>query len=154
MKWPLIEDNLSFPSDYVDFINTYGSGRIAEFIVIFNPFSQNEDVNFFEQYKFILEDLNYLNESDSDYYKYQLYPKDNGLIPVGVTDNGDYIFWVVNSKGNSDLWGTAIIPSRSPEVEYSDNGLTTFLESLLANRVKYKSFPDSFPPDVVKFETI
>ena len=67
MKWPLIEDNLSFPSDYVDFINTYGSGRIAEFIVIFNPFSQNEDVNFFEQYKFILEDLNYLNESDSDY---------------------------------------------------------------------------------------
>lgn len=154
MKWPLIEDNLSFPSDYVDFINTYGSGRIAEFIVIFNPFSQNEDVNFFEQYKFILEDLNYLNESDSDYYKYQLYPKDNGLIPVGVTDNGDYIFWVVNSKRNSDLWGAAIIPSRSPEVEYSDNGLTTFLESLLANRVKYKSFPDSFPPDVVKFETI
>lgn len=154
MKWPLIEDNLSFPSDYVDFINTYGSGRIAEFIVIFNPFSQNEDVNFFEQYKFILEDLNYLIESDSDYYKYQLYPKDNGLIPVGVTDNGDYIFLVVNSKGNSDLWGTAIIPSRSPEVEYSDNGLTTFLESLLANRVKYKSFPDSFPPDVVKFETI
>ena len=50
--------------------------------------------------------------------------------------------------------GTAIIPSRSPEVEYSDNGLTAFLESLLANRVKYKSFPDSFPPDVIKFETI
>ncbi|MEC9522225.1 SMI1/KNR4 family protein, partial [Escherichia marmotae] len=68
--------------------------------------------------------------------------------------NGDYIFWVINSKVNSDLWGTAIIPSRSPEVEYSDSGLTAFLESLLANRVKYKSFPDSFPPDVIKFETI
>lgn len=50
--------------------------------------------------------------------------------------------------------GGAIIPSISLEVDYSDNGLTAFLESLLANRVKYKSFPDSFPPDVIKFRTI
>lgn len=154
MKWPLFEDNLSFPSDYIDFINEYGSGRIADFIVIFNPFSKNEDVNFFDQYKFILEDLNYLIESDKNYYKYQLYPKDNGLIPLGVTDNGDYIFWVVKSKDNSDLWGTAIIPARSPEVEYFEGGLTNFLESLLDNKVKCKSFPDNFPPDVIKFESI
>ncbi|BBE78303.1 glycohydrolase toxin TNT-related protein [Phytobacter diazotrophicus] len=52
MKWPLIEDNLSFPSDYVDFINTYGSGRIAEFIVIFNPFCTLN--------KHILNSLNHL----------------------------------------------------------------------------------------------
>ncbi|EOC0042147.1 SMI1/KNR4 family protein, partial [Cronobacter turicensis] len=40
--WPLIAGSINFPSDYVDFINTYGSGRIAEFIVIFNPFSKDE----------------------------------------------------------------------------------------------------------------
>jgi hypothetical protein len=154
MTWPQIEDNLSFPSDYIDFINEYGSGRIADFIVIFNPFSKNEDVNFFDQYNFILEDLNYLNDSDKDYYKYQLYPKDNGLIPLGVTDNGDYIFWVVNSKDNSDLWSTAIIPARSPEVEYFEGGLTNFLENLLGNKIKCKSLPDNFPPDVIKFESI
>lgn len=82
MKWPMIENGLPFPSDYIEFINEYGSGRIADFIVIFNPFSKNKDVNFFEQYKFILEDLNYLIKSDKDYYNYQLYPKDNGLIPL------------------------------------------------------------------------
>lgn len=154
MKWPLIEDNLPFPPDYVNFINEYGSGRIADFIVIFNPFSKNEDINFFNQYKLILEDLNELIESDKDYYKYQLYPKNNGLIPLGVTDNGDYIFWVVNSKYNSDLWGTAIIPARSPEVEYFEGGLTKFLENLLESRIKYNSFPDNFPPSVIKFENI
>jgi hypothetical protein len=71
---------------------------------------------------------------------------------VGVTDNGDYIFWVVNSKGIV-IYGGPLLFHQDLEVEYSDNGLTTF-ESLLANRVKYKSFPDSFPPDVIKFETI
>ena len=39
----------TIPSDYIEFINEYGTGRIADFIVIFNPFSKNEDVNFFEQ---------------------------------------------------------------------------------------------------------
>jgi len=154
MKWPMIENGLPFPSDYIEFINEYGSGRIADFIVIFNPFSKNEDVNFFEQYKFILEDLNYLIKSDKDYYNYQLYPKDNGLIPLGVTDNGDYLFWVVNSKDNSELWTVAIIAARSPEVEYFDGGLTYFLEGLLKNKIKCKSFPDDFPPPVVKFESI
>ncbi|KLR26633.1 hypothetical protein ABR26_02605 [Enterobacter bugandensis] len=154
MKWPRIEDGLPFPSDYIEFINEYGSGRIADFIVIFNPFSKNEDVNFFEQYKFILEDLNYLFESDKDYYNYQLYPKDNGLIPLGVTDNGDYLFWVVNSKDNSELWTVAIIAARSPGVEYFDSGLTDFLEGLLKNKIRCKSFPDDFPPSVIKFESI
>lgn len=154
MKWPLIEDGLPFPSDYIEFINEYGSGRIADFIVIFNPFSKNENVNFFKQCKFILEDINYLIESDKDYYNYQLYPKDNGLIPLGVTDNGDYLFWVVNSKDNSELWTVAIIAARSPEVEYFDGGLTDFLEGLLKNKIRCKSFPDDFPPPVIKFESI
>jgi hypothetical protein len=101
-----------------------------------------------------LEDLNYLIESDEGYYNYQLYPKDNGLIPFGVTDNGDFLFWVVNFKGNSELWTVAIIAARSPEVEYFDGGLTYFLEGLLKNKIKCKSFPDNFPPPVVKFESI
>lgn len=104
MKWPLIEDGLPFPSDYIEFINEYGSGRIADFIIIFNPFSKNEDVNFFEQYKFILEGLTYLIESNKDYYNYQLYPKDNGFIPLGVTDkviiySGSQILEIIVSYG-------------------------------------------------------
>ncbi|HCM9714774.1 TPA: SMI1/KNR4 family protein [Enterobacter kobei] len=144
MKWPLIEDGLPFPSDYIEFINEYGSGRIADFILIFNPFSKNGYINFFEQYKFILEDFNYLIESDKGYYNYQLYPNGNGLIPLGVTDNGDYLFWVVNSKDNSELWTVAIIAARTPEVEYFHSGLTDFLEGLL-KKTRCKSFPDDSP---------
>ncbi|EOI3468258.1 SMI1/KNR4 family protein [Cronobacter turicensis] len=152
--WPLIAGSINFPSDYVDFINTYGSGRIAEFIIIFNPFSKDENLSFFDQYNYILEDLNYLIESDKGYYKYKLYPEDNGLIPVGVTDNGDYIFWVVTSKENSEQWGTAIIPVRTPDVEYFECNLVTLIEQILDRSLKTRSLPDAFPSQSVSFKTL
>jgi len=90
--WPSIDERFSFPKDYIEFINVYGTGRIADFMVIFNPFSKNQDINFFEQKKIIIDDLGYLNNEDPEYFKYNLYPDINGLLPIGVTDNGDYIF--------------------------------------------------------------
>ncbi|HYQ53130.1 MAG TPA: SMI1/KNR4 family protein [Pseudomonas sp.] len=153
-KWPEIEPGLSFPSDYVDFIRVYGSGRIADFLVIFNPFSDNQDINFFDQFKLILDDLEELNQSDSEYYSYPIYPAPNSLIPLGVTDNGDYIFWTANSTAESDSWGVAIIPSRSPDIEYFQMSLTTTLAEILSGNVRSSSFPDLFAAGIIRFDVI
>jgi len=152
-QWPMI-DGMFFPSDYVEFINVYGSGRIADFLVVFNPFSQNVDINFFDQLRFVVGDFNDLVVSDSDYCNCPLYPVENGLIPVGVTDNGDYIFWVVTSKQNSDEWQVAIIASRSPEVEYFKDNLTSVLEGLLIGRLRSSSLPSSFASAGIRFDII
>ena len=44
--WPAIERQLGLrlPSDYKALISTYGSGAIADFINVFNPFSENPHV--------------------------------------------------------------------------------------------------------------
>lgn len=152
--WAEIEPGLCFPSDYVDFINNYGSGRLADFLVIFNPFSTNENVNFFDQSRLVAEDLSELNASDPSYYNFPLYPAPNGLIAVGVTDNGDYIFWVVDSKKDSDLWGVAIIASRSPDIEYFESNLTSTLAGILSGNLKSDSFPSLFSRGGVKFDPI
>jgi len=152
-QWPMI-DGMFFPSDYVEFINVYGSGRIADFLVVFNPFSQNEDINFFDQFSLVLSDFNELVASDRDYFNYPLYPVENGLIPVGVTDNGDYIFWVVTSRQNSDEWQVAIIASRSPEVEYFQGTLTSVLEGLLMGRLSSSSLPSRFASAGIRFDII
>jgi len=151
-QWPLV-DGVPFPSDYLDFINVYGSGKIADFLVVFNPFSCNKDVNFFGQMKLILADFNDLVASEGDYFDYPLYPLENGLMPVGVTDNGDYLFWVVTSKNDSDLWRIAIIASRSPDVEYFSANLTSVLEGVLTGRIKSSSLPD-FLSAIARFESI
>lgn len=152
--WPPIDVNISFPDDYVDFIKSYGTGRIADFIALFNPFTKNVDLNFFEQKKLILEDFNYLINEDSDYYNYTLYPNKGGLLPVGVTDNGDYFFWVVSNVENSNLWGTAIVASRSPDVEYFDVNITSLLAGILSKKIKPDSLPGNFPYKKVTFDQI
>uniref|UniRef100_UPI0036DE0C98 SMI1/KNR4 family protein n=1 Tax=Photorhabdus sp. RM322S TaxID=3342825 RepID=UPI0036DE0C98 len=153
-KWPLIDNNYHFPNDFIEFINCYGTGRIASFINIFNPFSENDDLNFFNQKDLIIEDFNYLIEDDKDYYRFSLYPNKDGLLPIGVTDNGDYIFWVISPTDNSDSWKIAIIASRSPEVEYRQEDLTSFLEGVLSKKIKCRSFPDNFPPNNIVFESM
>lgn len=152
--WPSIDEGLSFPRDYIAFINRYGTGRIADFIAIFNPFTTNCDLDFFEQKKSIIEDFNYLNNEDPEYFKYNLYPEINGLLPIGVTDNGDCIFWVVSDLKDSETWGTAIIASRSPDVEYFDENITSLLTGLLLRKIRSGSLPNSFPPKNVTFEKI
>lgn len=152
--WPPIDVNISFPDDYVDFTKSYGTGRIADFIALFNPFTKNDDLDFFEQKKPILEDFNYLIDEDSDYYNYTLYPNKGGLLPVGVTDNGDYFFWVVSNVENSNLWGTAIVASRSPDVEYFDMNITSLLAGILSKKIKPDSLPGNFPYKQVTFDQI
>ncbi|WP_286146227.1 SMI1/KNR4 family protein [Shigella sp. FC1967] len=123
---------------------------IADFITLFNPFSKNEYIDFFQQKVWILEDFNSLINDDPDYYTFVLYPKGNGLLPIGITDNGDTLFWVVSSN-DSNLWTMAIIPSRSSEVEFIAENLTGFLDGVLSKRIRCQSFPTGFPSENITF---
>jgi hypothetical protein len=152
--WPAIEDGLPFPSDYRWFINNYGSGRVADFFMLFNPLSSIPNVNFFNQSRLILEDLNELNQCDPDLYSYPIFPAPDGLIPIGVTDNGDYICWLTNSKADSDSWGIAIITSRSPDIEYFQSNLTSVLAGLLSGVMKSNSLPDLIAVGGIRFDVL
>lgn len=152
--WPLIDGKIKFPEDYIEFISSYGTGRIADFIALLNPFAKNDDLNFFEQKKLIIEDFNYLIQEDSDYYKYNLYPKPDGLLPVGITDNGDYLFWVVNDMEDSNSWKTAIAASRSPDVEFFNENITTLIYGILSKSLNPDSLPDNFPYKKIAFDQI
>lgn len=149
-RWSLIDNKYAFPKDYIAFITQYGSGQVADFITLFNPFSKNEHINFFQQKEQILEDFSSLINDDPNYYRFVLYPKYNGLLPIGVTDNGDTLFWVVLSE-NSELWTMAIIPSRGSEVEFIAESLTGFLEGVLSKRIRCQSFPEGFPSENITF---
>ncbi|SUC14129.1 Uncharacterised protein [Proteus vulgaris] len=148
--WPLIDNQYTFPQDYIEFVSQYGSGQIANFITLFNPFSEGDYLNFFQQKEEILKDFDSLIQVDPDYYTFHLYPKNNGLLPIGETENGDTLFWVVSSN-DSSLWTIAIIPSRASEVEFIAENLTGFLERVLSKQIRCQSFPMGFPPEEIWF---
>ncbi|HDF2341710.1 TPA: SMI1/KNR4 family protein [Morganella morganii] len=151
INWPLIDDNYSFPKDYIEFITQYGMGRIDNFLTLFNPFVDNDDWNFFKQKEWIISDLSELNESDPDHYSFILYPDNNGLLPIGITDNGDYIFWVITSD-NSDLWNIAVVAARDSDVEYHQGNIISFIEGILSKKIRSMCFPRDFPSPNIVFD--
>jgi hypothetical protein len=71
-----------------------------------------------------------------------------------VTDNGDYIFWVVSDLKNCNQWGAVIIASRSPDVEYFDENITSLLAGLLSKKITSGSLSTSFPLKNITFEKV
>jgi hypothetical protein len=151
--WLELEDALgcSLPDDYRRFIEVYGTGRIAEFLSIFNPFSAHRYLNLREQLRIqaqVLEEL----ESFGEVLPYKIHPVPGGVFPFGATDNGDVMFWVCD--GIPDNWHVVVNASRSPDWERFDEDMTAFLTETLCGGTRPSAFPGKFPPPAVRFESI
>jgi len=88
------------PSDYRRFIDAYGTGYLARFYTVANPFSSNRYVNLFQRLDMIRR-----SEADSTFFPdagYAFYPEDDGLIPFMLDDNGNDYFW--RTMGEPDDW--------------------------------------------------
>jgi hypothetical protein len=148
--WTAVEAALGtpLPSDYKLFIETYGSGRIDDgFLRIFNPFSRVAQHNLMKSAQEELEFLTTLFGSGRS--AYPPFPKRNGLLPCGDTENADHLNWLTN--GPPDDW-TIVVRGRGRDwVQYAMS-LTDTLAAILSRNVVCPAFPDDFPDDTPRFE--
>ncbi|WP_081651639.1 SMI1/KNR4 family protein [Cupriavidus sp. WS] len=149
--WSALEARLGivFPQDYKQFIQEYGSGRIANFLWILNPFSKNSNINLENQLQIqrrVLADLSLYGES----IPYGVFPVPGGVLPFGITDNGDMLYWLTLNKPEG--WKIVVNESRSPEWEVFDLGFAEFLLQLIERRITCSAFPTNFPGHQVGFE--
>jgi len=142
--WPSVELELAvrLPDDYKEYIEIYGSGGIDGFLWIFNPFSGNENLNLKRQVvrqRQVLADL----RSQGEALPYDAFPLQGGILPFGVTDNGDVLFW--KTERRADDWTVVVNESRSPAWERFDLSMCGFLQGVLAGQVRCNIFPRTFP---------
>jgi hypothetical protein len=78
---------------------------------------------------------------------YPSYPEPGGLLPWGVTANGDWGYWITEPSGDPDAWPIAISVDRGPEWFRHPGPLTRFLVEVLEGSVRVPFFPDDFPSD-------
>jgi hypothetical protein len=123
---------ITLPSDYRDFLCAYGSGRVDDFLEIFNPASPHEYNNLVECWKQQREVFEYMQKGGMP-LSFDLFPATPGLLPIGQTDNGDTIFYVV--RGEPAAWAIAVLESRGRDVKVFEMSLTSFLVAGLKHQV-------------------
>jgi hypothetical protein len=152
--WAEVEGHVGspLPDDYKAFVERFGTGRIDNFIWVFNPFSKNRHVNLVEQVEVRLDALKVLRDEFDEELPYKLYPEPSGLLPFAATDNGDVLHWKTDGPPND--WTVVVNESRAPEYEEFDTGMTGFLSDILTRARACRIFPSSFPGQSPTFEPV
>jgi SMI1-KNR4 cell-wall len=153
-SWVDVESALKtkLPHDYMAFIENYGTGQVNNFLSVFNPFSKRANFNLLVQSKNQLEALAELQEQFTEFRTFDLFPKEGGLLPVAMTDNGDTIYWL--TQGKTSEWSMVVRDARGPKFEQFKCGFTEFLVDILTGRLKSTVMPSVVFNGDAKFEAI
>jgi hypothetical protein len=151
--WAKAEAELgtALPPDYRAFIETYGSGRIAELLWVFNPADRRETINLLVQSPAQREVLRELAEM-GETIPYPVFPEPGGLLPFGMSDNGDVLHW--RAQGAPEQWTVVVQEARGPEFSAHDADLTGFLAGVLGRTIRCPVFHRDFPKDGTGFEIL
>lgn len=139
-KWLEVEQEcgIVFPRDYKAFIQTYGTGVIGRFLVVWNPFSDNSHVNLLSMIWETLDILKYLKNLYGDEYTHILYPEKCGLLPFADTPNGDILCW--KTDGDPEQWTLVYLNDCGPKYEEHQLSLTEFLVANLKGELPNSIF--------------
>ena len=100
-------DQRALPVDYKMYISTFGSGVLADFFWIWNPFSRHASINWGIMKDQTLQSYSRIRSQVPEFFhQWKLYPERGGLLPCGHTMNGDSIFW--RTDGLPEQWTIAV----------------------------------------------
>ena len=140
-RWVKIEDALGtpLPYDYKALITAYGSGGFNDFFFVLNPFSSDENYNFFQQKKRVLNLYQSTHERYPEKAPYPIYPEVGGVLPCAITKNGDEFYWCV--KGEPNRWPIVVFPARRFIHEEYELALTELLSCFLLGQIRSRIIP-------------
>jgi hypothetical protein len=140
-----LEIGIQLPPDYKQLISVYGHGAFDNFLWVYQPVSEDAFMDLVVQSKRridILRDIK--GEFGKKDVPYGLFPEPGGLLPWGVTDNGNICYWQTITGGPTK-WTVTVNQSRGPRWAEFDGSMTEFLSAVLSGQYQCPVFPDDFP---------
>ena len=139
-NWSKVEERLktTLPEDFKEFISTYGTGEIANHLIIFNPFARKSIYNLMQQTEVLTLTYNYFKRKNPSEYPYNAFPEQNGLLPLGITMDGDQIFWLTS---NDKDWTIVVRKQATGEFIHYEENFTEFLYKLLTKEIPVELLP-------------
>ena len=145
-EWQTVEQKLGLqlPSDYRDFVFTYGSGLFARIYVVYNPFADSEHVSclYSSVQKTCQWERDFKKEAP-ECVPYKIYPERPGLLPWANDDMGNEYFWFTD--GAPDTW--MVISNEVRGEGYREYGrrMTDFLCDVLTGKIQ--ALAGDYPKD-------
>ena len=133
--WGEVEGALGtgLPGDFKAFTELYGSGKVDDFLYLFNPFAAGQDGNLLAEKDRVLESYRQTRARYPERLPLPPFPDLGGVLPLGRTDNGDELYWI--TQGDPDGWPVALLESRTARQELHPMPVTGFLAALAANQL-------------------
>jgi hypothetical protein len=142
--WKTVEEDLgtAIPEDYKEFIEIFGFGKVNEFLTILVPNVSNKYVDLVKRGRMELAAYESARTEFPEYYQDNTYPTPGGLLPFGLTDNGEVLYW--RTVGAPTDWTVTVYESRGPEKCDFPGGMCDFLVAILTRRLECNALPRSF----------
>ncbi|MFI8239063.1 histone-like nucleoid-structuring protein Lsr2 [Streptomyces sp. NPDC085866] len=140
VDWAAAEARLGMPlpADYKRLASVYGPGRFADFIHIYHPLGYTQYVDLTGPMPAcIREQL----QKDCEQGTHPVPYDPQRLSPMGVTDNGEYLFWASAPPDSPDAWQIAVNEARGPRWFTFAGTLTAFLVAVLSGETAVPMFP-------------
>ena len=89
--WPAVERGLGtgLPGDFKAFTELYGSGKMDDFLFLFNPFTAGQDGNLLVEKDRVLTAYRQTRARFPDRLPLPAFPEPGKMLPLGRTDNDD-----------------------------------------------------------------
>jgi hypothetical protein len=140
--WDEVEAALgtALPADFKAFTELYGSGKVDDFLYLFNPFAQGQDGNLLYEKDRVLAAYAETRARFPERLPLPPFPEEGGVLPLGRTDNGDELYWVTG--GDPADWPVALLESRAARQEVHRMPVTGLLVALAAGELVTRILPD------------
>ena len=131
-SWREFEAELPFvlPSDYRDYITTYGLGCLGDMFVVYSPFCPIKVNNFQVNCRDVRSNL--INECE-EWLSEDVTESHPGLILFGHDTNGSNLHWL--TVGDPDEWPIIVGGGRNWQVSRYDLAMTSLFAGVLENTV-------------------
>ncbi|MGW6563303.1 Lsr2 family DNA-binding protein [Streptomyces hydrogenans] len=142
--WNAVETLLQtpLPTDYKQLVDTYGPGSFCDFLHLSTPHRNKEAVDLTGPMPARLRGQ---LAKDLDSGKHPVPHRPEDLFAIGVTDNGNHLFWITTPEQQPDAWTVTVDEADGHTWHTHDGNLTSFLVTLLSGH----AHPPVFPRDLL-----
>lgn len=148
--WSGVEEALgvSLPDDLKAFSTRWGAVSVGDFLTLYTVLPGFHPVMTWPSAaQGQAQAYATLRAHGGDFYPLPAFPQTGSMLSFAVTDNGDYLGWIIDT-GNPADWPIAVLDEESRQVETFDMGIGPFLLGLIKGEIRPRAFPDDLWDDL------